>query len=232
MFVYIQHSKWSEHVFSYYDRYWKVHNEYHQHVQDFTYRGGRQPTRTQAAAQLCLFQIRQRQGRLPQFRTAFAPYFLVCLGETYSRSKKYNGSKKYGSKHNTVGRNIIQGLCQSTFQKKAEHERRNDAGKNTPPHTTTATIDVYLYILQCFFQRGFSSGNGKGGGVGVLDVVGGGDIEQQDTAGFLQHGHACGWTNVGGGRKIGWWRKKERKKQKKKIFFLKLSGKKKKMTSY
>ena len=37
-FVYIQQTKWSEHVCSYNDRYGKLHNEYHQHVQsDFTY---------------------------------------------------------------------------------------------------------------------------------------------------------------------------------------------------
>jgi hypothetical protein len=32
MFVYIQQSTLYEHVFSYCWRYWKVHNEYHQHV--------------------------------------------------------------------------------------------------------------------------------------------------------------------------------------------------------
>ena len=36
MFGYIQQSKWSEHVFSCNDRYWKFHNEYHQHVQYYT----------------------------------------------------------------------------------------------------------------------------------------------------------------------------------------------------
>jgi hypothetical protein len=32
MFVYIQQSKLYEHVFSDCSRYWKLHNEYHQHV--------------------------------------------------------------------------------------------------------------------------------------------------------------------------------------------------------
>ena len=33
MVVYIQQTKLHNHVFSYKDRYWKLHNEYHQHVQ-------------------------------------------------------------------------------------------------------------------------------------------------------------------------------------------------------
>ena len=34
MFVYIQQSTWYEQVFSDCGRYWKLHNEYHQHVQE------------------------------------------------------------------------------------------------------------------------------------------------------------------------------------------------------
>ena len=75
MFVYIQQSKLYVHVFSDCCRYWKLHNEYHQHVtkKDFTYLRPVETSQVAGGTNILALQFSPLPGFLHLFHVVLVP---------------------------------------------------------------------------------------------------------------------------------------------------------------